>query len=214
MADIALISASTRSLTCQAIELPSGATYIRWYIGLTESDMPFNGYCSIADASWPLWTFDHIGKPEEDGGDPSAWIDLQPGTTYLVKISVRDANQNAIGSAVTRSFTTAANVRPASWGWESTVSKGSAIRITAAEFNRFVDRVFAFAAYKGVSLTVSPSAYYVTKGTGMLASEVNAVRTLIASMSPSTALPTAASTGSAITAAFFNGLKNSLNSIT
>lgn len=176
--------------------------------------MPYNGYCSTADANWPYWTFDHIGKPEEDGGDPAAWIDLQPGTTYLVKISVRDANQNAIGSAVTRSFTTAANVRPASWAWESTVSRGSAIRMTAAEFNRFIDRIFAFAAYKGISPAVSPSAYYVAQGTEMLASEVNKARALINAMSPPTAPPSPVSSDGTITAAFFNGLKNSLNSIT
>lgn len=209
MADIELISASTRSLTCQATDLPSGATFIRWYIGLTESDMPFNGYCSTASSDWPKYTFTWWGDEDE----PDTIQDLQPGTTYLVKISVRDANQNAIGSAVTRSFTTVGNVRPANWAWESTVSKGSAICMTAAEFNRFIDRIFAFAAYKGISPAVSPSTYYVEQDTEMLASEVNAVRALINAMSPPTAPPSPVSSGGTITAAFFNGLKNSLNSI-
>ena len=138
---------------------------------------------------------------------------MQPGTTYLVKISVRDANQNAIGSAVTRSFTTAANVRPSSWAWESTVSRGTAIRLTAAEWNRFIDRIFAFAAYVGISPAVSPSAYYVEQGTEMLASQFNAARAMINAMSPPTAAPTPVLPGDTITAAVINGLKNSLNSI-
>jgi len=209
MANIALISASTRSLTCQATDLPSGATYIRWYIGLTSGDMPYNGYCSTADTDWPKYTFTWWGDEDE----PDTIQDLQPGTTYLVKISVRDANQDAIGSAVTRSFSTAAASRPSNWAWESTVSRGAAINLTAAEWNRFIDRIFAFAAYVGISPAVSPSAYYVEQGTEMLASQFNAARAMINAMSPPTAAPSPVSPGGTITAAAINGLKNSLNSI-
>lgn len=103
--------------------------------------------------------------------------------------------------------------RPSDWSWESTVSKGSAIRMTAAEFNRFIDRIYEFAAYRGASLSGSAGSYYVTKGSDMLASEVNAVRALINAMSPPTAPPGPVSSDSTITAAFFNGLRDSLNSI-
>lgn len=105
-----------------------------------------------------------------------------------------------------------AKIAPTKWTWESTVSSGNDIKMTAAEFNRFVDRVFEFLDYVGVSGGAA-SDYYVTKGTRMMASEVNAVRTLINKMNPPTAVPAAASSGSVIRASFFNGLKNSLNSI-
>lgn len=196
MASIELVSRTQTSLTCRATDLPDEANMIRWYIGVVSSDMPYNGYCSIAMDTWPTWTF----------------TGLSPGTTYLVKISVRAADQSAIGSAVTLSFTTQPE-RPANWEWESTVSSGRAINMTAAEFNRFVDRVSEFINYVYGDVGVDASSYYVTKGTRMRAIEVNAVRALINTMYPETPVQNAAVSGETITASFFNGLKNSLNSI-
>jgi len=157
--------------------------------------MPYQGYCSIAMEDWPAWTF----------------TGLSPGTTYLVKISVRDADQNVIGSAVTRHFSTAG--RPAKWSWESTVSAGKAINMTAAEFNRFIDHVYEMMEYAGVSDSSVPSDHYVTKGARMKAGDVKDIREIIAGMDPPQGVPAAVSAGDTITAAFFDGLKNSLNSI-
>lgn len=198
MADIKLLYATQNELACMATDLPDNANMIRWYIGLTADDMPYQGYCSIAMDDWPC--FDFTG--------------LSPNTTYLVKISVRAADQSAIGSAVTRSFATKpAPVRPSNWSWSSTVSSGRVINMTAADFNNFIDRVFAFMEYKEISDGSEPSDYYVSQRARMRASDVNAVRELISWMDPPTGPPAAVSSGSTIRASFFNGLKDSLNSI-
>lgn len=199
MADIELWGATTTTLVCRAIDLPAEANMIRWYIGLTEDDMPYQGYVSIAMDNWPAFGF----------------YELSPNTAYYVKMSVRDADQNAIGDAVTRRFSTnPIPPRPSNWSWESTVSAGQAINMTAAEFNRFIDRVYEFLEYKEISDGSEPSYLYVTQGAQMRASDVNIVRSYIADMRPPTALPAEVLEGDTIRASFFNGLKNSLNSIT
>lgn len=196
MASIELVSRTQTSLTCRATGLPSNANMIRWYIGVATSDMPYQGYCSIAMDDWPCFTF----------------TGLSPGTTYLVKISVRAADQSAIGGAVTLSFSTLP-ARPANWAWESTVSKGSPINLTAAEWNRFLDRIFAFVEYKGLTLQATAANYYVTKGSPMIMGQFNAALATIDAMSPPVAPPSRVLRGTTITAADFNGLKDSLNSI-
>lgn len=212
MADIELVSRTQTSLTCRATDLPDNAYYIRWYIaipGNEQTDFPWNGSLTIGDADWPCWTFTHVGDAKDDS---STWIPFEPNTTYAVKISVRASDQSAIGNAITRYFTTQPE-RPANWAWESIVSSGRAINMTAAEFNRFVDRVSEFINYVYGDVGVDASSYYVTKGTRMRAIEVNAVRALINTMYPETPVQNAAVSGETITAAFFNGLMNSLNSI-
>ena len=53
----------------------------------------------------------------------------------------------------------------------------------------------------------------VKSGSPMTATQVNSARYLISQLSIQTALPSAVSSGTVITAAFVNGLKDSLNSI-
>jgi hypothetical protein len=119
------------------------------------------------------------------------------------------------------------SVRPDDWEWEGTITKGAALEytkisdteyevypMTAAEWNDFVERVFEFIEYKPLSYQVgSASNFYVKKGAVMLADDVNYVRRLIKDLDPPIAPPSAVSSGGKITAAFFIGLKNSLNSI-
>lgn len=194
-----LVSRTATSITVKSVGLPSDAAGVNWYIGTSTDSMPFvTSWDGVYDGKTAAYTFSG----------------LQPNTLYYIKFLPYDAYGGRLDPAYTDSFTTTANDRPANWEWESTVSSGSAMNMTAAEFNQFIDRIFAFAAYKGETLPGYASSYYVTAGTDMLASEVNAVRALISAMSPPTAPPSAASRSSAITAAFFNGLKNSLNSIT
>ena len=113
--------------------------------------------------------------------------------------------------------------RPSNWSWKSTVSKGSAMPytksgniiyakpLTASEWNDFIDRIFEFLSYKG--LTVSggdASDFYVSRGNQMHGGELEYAQELIDTMSPPTATPTRTNR---VTAAYVNGLKNSLNSI-
>lgn len=177
--------------------------------------MPYHGYEDVGGDSSCIYTFSG----------------LEPDTEYYIKISPRAATtgQEAMEAATTVLMSTepaAPAGRPNNWSWTSTVSKGTEISytrtgdnitckpLTASEWNRFVDRVVAFAEYCDMSI---PSNYgdswYVTKGTEMVATEVNYMHTLISYLPITVPLPAAAASNRGITAAFINGLKNSLNSI-
>ena len=129
----------------------------------------------------------------------------------------------ADGSNIVESLDTAYNVtfyaiwgsgRPTDWEWSPAITQGATISITAAHWNDFITRIQAFATYKGVTLSsTTKSDAAATQGERMMESQANAARTLISSLSPPTSPPSAVSAGDTITAAFMNGLKNSLNSI-
>lgn len=153
---------------------------------------------------------------------------LQPDSSYRVDAELYNAgNGAALGITDSISFDTPAKpapVRPDDWVWESTVRAGATVAttkgsdgvyrakyLTASEWNGFVERVLDFLEYKGLSVTGSYG--YVSVGEEMDAAQVSAVRQMISLMSPPLSLPTDVSSGSAITAATINGLKDSLNSI-
>ena len=149
-------------------------------------------------------------------------------------------NQKADGSGATYSetITTSYNVtfyaiwvkaRPSNWSWSTTgISKGSSMAytqsgstitpkpLTAKEWLSFMNRVKEFYTYKGKtvdSTNWSRSVNGVSSGSEMTATQANGARYLINQLSPPTSVPASVSSGTAITAAFINGLKNSLNSI-
>lgn len=124
--------------------------------------------------------------------------------------------------------------RPSNWSWPShtadkPISSGSSMKyiqsgttvtptpLTAAEWLAFMNRIKEFYAYDN-NKTVN-STYWnravngVKSGSPMTATQVNSARYLISQLSIQTTLPSAVSSGGRITAAFINGLKNSLNSI-
>ena len=120
--------------------------------------------------------------------------------------------------------------RPSNWAWTTTgISKGSDMNysqsgttitpkpLTAKEWLAFMNRVKEFYTYKGKTVD---STYWnravngVTSGSPMTATQANSARYLISQLSPPTSVPASVSSGTVITAAFINGLKNSLNSIT
>lgn len=181
-----LVSRTTTSITVRAINLPAGAAGVNWYLGTSTSSMPFveswDGVTNGATASYTLYG-------------------LQPNTLYYVKFLPYDAYGGRLDPAHTDAFAT-------QWQWDSDVTSGAEFGMTAAEFNRFIDLVFATATAKGISLSGSASSYYVTRGTDMLASQVNNVRSLISTLGAS--VPSAAVRGSSIKASFFNGLVSSL----
>ena len=111
-------------------------------------------------------------------------------------------------------------VRPSNWAWTSTVVQGGAITLvnatkkitilTAAEWNAFTVRINDFREYKTVA---DYSFTTVVAGNAALYSQANEARSAISTLSPPTTLPAAVSQYGKVTAAFINGLKNSLNSI-
>lgn len=150
-------------------------------------------------------------------------------------------NQKSDGSGATYSgtITTSYNVtfyaiwvkaRPSNWSWETAgISQGSSMAytqsgstitpkpLTAKEWLSFMDRVKEFYTYKGKTVD---STYWnravngVASGKPMTATQADGARYLISQLSPPTSVPASVSSGTTvITAAFINGLKNSLNSI-
>ena len=120
--------------------------------------------------------------------------------------------------------------RPSNWAWTTTgISKGSDMNysqsgttitpkpLTAKEWLVFMNRVKEFYTYKGKTVD---STYWnravngVESGKPMTFTQANGARYLINQLNPPTSVPASVSSGTVITAAFINGLKNSLNSIT
>ena len=198
MAYIELVSRTATTLTCRVVDLPSWAAGVNWYIGLDTGDMP---YAQSRDAADTTWTFSRVEHAER----PGTGFAMESGTLYYVKFVAYDSSGNRPDPAQTTAFATL-------WEWDSVVSSGAEFGMTAAEFNRFIDLIFDVVAAKGISLSGSASSYYVTAGTDMLASQVNAVRSLLSALGAS--VPGEAYAGGDITAAFFNGLVNSLYSVT
>lgn len=149
-------------------------------------------------------------------------------------------NQYADGSGQTYSGSVSTNynltlyaiwvkARPSNWSWSTTgISKGSDMTytqsgttiivkpLTAAEWLAFMNRVKEFYTYLGktVDSTYWNSAVNgVASGSPMTATQANGARYLISQLSPPTSVPASVSSGTVITAAFINGLKDSLNSI-
>jgi len=101
--------------------------------------------------------------------------------------------------------------RPLSWAWQSNIAIGEYINISASEWGDFSDRIDEFRDYKnlfpyGFTPISSGGSWY-----SYLANQaVNAIN----DMSPPTSVPSQVSTSDKMYASFFNGLKDSLNSIT
>lgn len=115
------------------------------------------------------------------------------------------------------------SIRPQNWAWSTNIQAGLpvtveqigtnkyiAIFMPASEWNSFVDRVAAFATYK--KTTINSSNYYVESRSEMTADIPISIINIISSLGPSVSAPTVSS-GNTITASFFIGLQNYLNSI-
>ena len=150
-------------------------------------------------------------------------------------------NQKADGSGTTysSSVTTSYDItlyaiwvkaRPSNWSWSTTgISKDSNMTytqsgttiivkpLTAKEWLAFMNRVKEFYTYLGKTVDStywSRAVNKVESGKPMTATQADGARYLISQLSPPTSVPASVSSETTvITAAFINGLKNSLNSI-
>ena len=214
MATITLISSTSSSLKVRVSNFPADTYYVRFYIGTTTSDMPYDGYREAVGVSSVTYTF--------SGLEPSAYYGCK-----VLPVGAGNTNADRTEDPTTEWFWTAAEGRPDNWVWTSTVRKGAemaysqvgdkeykAYPLTASEWNDFVDRVVEFLRYcKWEVPSNYGDSWYVTRGTEMTATEVNYMRTAISQMPITVSLPAAVKSNSKITAAYINGLKNSLNSI-
>lgn len=130
-------------------------------------------------------------------------------------ISIRATSASQNNPTTVRLYAVWKKGRPNNWYWTSTVSQGLTLNLTAYEWNNFISRIQEFATYRGVALN---SAYLSSgvaiRGSRMMADQANAVRYLINQLNPPTSVPASVTPGvSTITAAFINGLRDSINSI-
>lgn len=205
-------SSTSDSVTigCRVSAPSSGKFYVEFsvsYLGMSQSHTSSSFSLSDGGSRDLVWTFS----------------DIPSDTTVTAYVRVYDYYTDEQYDYDRTTITTQKPARPSNWSWSSTVSKGSEIPytrngnvvtckpLTAAEWNGFVDRVAAFRAYLGINGDIS--ALYVTKGSAMNYDVPDAMRQVIAGMNPPTAVPSGIVSGGKITAAFINGLMNSLNSI-
>ena len=137
---------------------------------------------------------------------------LTPNTVYYADIQLNQSLWLG-GSSITdgkRFVTLAKNARPTNWSWLSTIEKGKPIMITAVEWNDFCTCINKFRTYKGLTTYNFTT---VSNGTPISATIVNQAHTAINSITGHGTLPSTAVSGGAITASFFNTLKNALNAI-
>lgn len=114
---------------------------------------------------------------------------------------------------------------PAIWTWSSAIGGTLELTptgdntydvypLTAIEWNNFLSRIEEWVDVLGTTLWVSDiQVATATKGSGMKASQAQAVVRLLKNLNPPTSPPNAPSSGGAITASFINGLATSLNSL-
>ena len=101
--------------------------------------------------------------------------------------------------------------RPNDWSWYTTIKSGSDINISAREWNDFTSRINAFREYDGLS---DYNFTYVYSGTTPISASIcNEARSAISPISGRGTLPSRAVSNSPLTASFFNGLMNALNSV-
>lgn len=130
--------------------------------------------------------------------------DLTPNTDYSYYIW-----DDVGGNSTTYVFTTLSD-RPDNWEWWSDVGTGEPISLSANEWNAFCDRINKFREYK--DLPQYGAFVHVSRGDTITAATVNHTVWAIGAMK-SSALQYEVSPGDTITASFFNGLKNALNSL-
>lgn len=98
------------------------------------------------------------------------------------------------------------------WEWWSTIESGKPIAVTASEWNAFTDCINEFLDYYGISQRSFTPA---VSGTAMKADLANAASAAIGALRPAadeSYYPGWLNAGDPITAAYFIGLKNYLNS--
>lgn len=179
-------------------------TYTGWMSGWTGSadiEIAFDG-SGFAKSGYSLLGF------SESSSASSA--------TYGIAdtITITATSESESSPTTVRLYAIWSNKRPDNWEWESSVNKGSLFLMTAQEWNNFISRIQEFAQYCGVTLVSNYlSAAAATSGTPVLATQgLSAVRLL--EQLPCTIAPSGTPIpGNYIEAAFFNGLRDSLNSI-
>lgn len=188
----------------------NGRAYLSWSasdagVGLRDTN---RYYTSISDAN---------GTTHGNGGysnntfrtftQDGAGNNLVHDAWYYMTVVAYDKDNNNTSQTVRVQYKTA---RPINWEWWTPKVKGQDINLTADEWNSFCTKINQFRLYKSlVNYDFTPA----QKGQNIRAVQGNQARAAILGMITS-GVPASVSAGQNIEAAFFNGLRNSLNSIT
>lgn len=122
-------------------------------------------------------------------------IDLPGGSIY------------SVGSSAPYAFN-----RPANFAWTFPKVQGEELKVTALEWNSFINRINSFRAYK-TQATYAFSTAIV--GNKIKADHINQARNAILSMNPSVSIPAFCTADlTPVSAYYFNRLRDSLNSVT
>ena len=194
MAYIYAYNIGTTSFTCNISDLDTAYTgtlrTCRWYLNNT-----LRGTVTIPNG--------------QSSGGAYSFTGLSSSTTYTVRADITYSGGSvSLTAYVTTSAS--ASTRPSNWNWSSTISSGSQIRLSAAEWNSFCTRINAFRNYKGLS---NYSFTYVYSGGQIQAAHVNQARTAIDAISGRGTLPGTVSVGASIQAYHYTQLRTALNAV-
>ena len=210
MAAITAIDYGIDYITVSVTDMSTTAAYIEYYLDMVLQD----------------------GHDLNGTSDTYTYTGLSPGTRYKCSAVVYKPDMEVLPFAKNYVYQTTDSDRPANWAWETSgILKGSEINritvdgrtypspLTADEWLAFMNRVKEFYDYVGD--TFNSTYWYravngVETGLPMTAMQANAARYLVSQLPMDTSqapLPAEVSPGSTVTAWFFNGLKNALNTI-
>lgn len=158
-------------------------------------------------------TYLPYGQRSWEKGTDGLGNELQVGVSYTIWVYAFDADGNSFGASASAIFS---RPRPTEFYWDYTKTSDGMYNLTATEWNRLLDTVNEFRAYKGLATrnfnrTITSGALntYVEP----TADSFNAVRNAISDCSPSISVPTSVSSGDIIVAQKLHDLRNSVNSI-
>jgi|GEM_PF-6361097 len=190
-------------------------------IGATTVDLDWNAV-NEADDYYVYRDGNYIGTT---GGTDYHVANLTPETQYT--FTVKAHNAGGYSSPASLTVTTAA-ARPANWDWATVKTAGAVLPtyngdpypVTKTEWDNFQARINEFRVYRGLQ----PYTFFDTfsglgsftrpvRGATLYAYFINQAITAIGQCNPSISPPAQIAAGVAVTAAVFNSLRNSLNSI-
>lgn len=164
--------------------------------------------CSIEGYGRPLSSSYYIGTYTDDanGNAFSATADLTAGTTYYLYVDCYNGGTGSVNLFI--DFT---SPRPNNWSWTSTIAAGSPVKLTAAEWNSFTNRIKEFRVYAGLFTYDFTTA--ISGTTPIDYTICNQAHSAINTIPGHGAMPAELTEGGPLYASFFNGLKDALNAI-
>lgn len=158
-------------------------------------------YKLSTSSTWSTWTSSTTSLSATISG-------LTAVTDYNFR--VRGYQGSSYGSYSSTITARTASVVPSTFNWTYTKTSGGTYNLTAQEWNALCSRINQWRQYKGLSSLVFDTAL---SGDTFYASQFNAARNGIVTMSPSVTVPASRASGDSVTASALNGLRDSINSI-